>query len=125
MPCCGGTGRPREWWPNPATQNFLSVVQHRDTLVDDGDQVRFVFLAALLEALLEGVLFPLLATKHGQGRAEEMMSRIQGAGQRPSVTRADQDIAEAIENAAVKAFAAVHNDVIGQCENAPRRLSRS
>lgn len=167
MPCCGTTTGPRQWWPDRATRSFLWVVKNRDTLVDQGEQVRFVFLAALLEALLEEPLFQLLAAKHGRQQAEKTLSKVHGAATRRGlfdresdkklrivlsehghadflkkwdhivrlrnrfahgrsviIAKADQHVAEAIEASAVRAFAAVHNDVVRQCEKRRRRLTR-
>jgi hypothetical protein len=79
MPCCGSTADQRKSWPNGAAWTLLSVVQNRDTLIDDGEQVRFVFLASMLESLLEAVLFRLVSAKQGDRQAERVLAGIHGA----------------------------------------------
>jgi len=79
MPCCGSTTRERKRWPHHAARTFLSVIQNRDTLVDEGAQVRFVFLAAMLESLLEPVVFRLLSARQSGREAQKTLSMVHGA----------------------------------------------
>lgn len=79
MPCCGSTSQERTRWPHHAAKTFLSVVQNRDTLVDEGEQVRFVFLAAMLESLLETSIFRLLSAQRGDREVEKLLSSVHGA----------------------------------------------
>jgi hypothetical protein len=78
LPCCGATGS-KPSWPSQAAQTFLAVIQHRDEFIEGGEPIRFAFLAAMLEALLEPIVFRLLLEKYGEVHAERELSENHGA----------------------------------------------
>lgn len=78
MPCCNATGtKPR--WPSSSVLVMLDVVRHRDTFAAGGEPIRFTFLAAMLEALLEPIVFRLSMQRIGERRAEQELRDNHGA----------------------------------------------
>lgn len=61
-PCCGATGEARLLWPSLEVHHFLELVHKQNLDSTNERRVAIVFLATVLELLLENVLWELVRT---------------------------------------------------------------
>jgi hypothetical protein len=112
QPCpdCDSTGEPRNPWPvGPEVHIFLGIVH--DQKVDQGEQraVAVVFLATVLEALLEDYLWQLLEA-HGASHkiSRLLLDAYRGRDKRVALYKelADRPLREALTEASMDSFLA-------------------
>lgn len=94
---------------------MLDVVRHRDTFAHGGEPIRFTFLAAMLEALLEPIVFRLSMQHIGERRAEEELRYNHGAAKLQTLF--DRHCTESLLNLC---FAAGHGGFMKQWREVAR-----